>query len=164
MRNAVAVIAIVLIVCACAAQPLRTWPLPPGVSAVRVNGYDMAYVEKGTGAPVVLIHGAMNDFRYFSQTMDAFAARYQTIAVSLRHYYPEPWDGKGSTFSVKQHVADVAAFIRERKLGPVHLVGHSRGGTIALYVATLHPELVRSQVFAEGGARMPAFDASLGTD
>lgn len=163
MRYTIAVIAVVLLLTGCAQQSTRTWQLPSGVNAVRVNGYDMAYVEQGTGTPVVLIHGAMNDLRYFTQALDLIAVQHRAIAVSLRHYYPEPWDGKGSTFSMRQHVADVAAFIRERKLAPAHVVGHSRGGTVALYVATLHPGLVRSLVFAEGGANMPAFDASIAT-
>jgi pimeloyl-ACP methyl ester carboxylesterase len=137
--------------------------IPAGASAMRVNNCEMVYIEKGVDTAIVLVHGAMSDFRYFAETVDLLASRYRAITVSLRHYYPEPWDGNGSTYSVKQHVADIAAFIRARDLGPVHLVGHSRGGSVALYVATYHSDLVRSLVFAEGGANMPAFDASFGT-
>ena len=31
-----------------------------------VNGYDMAYTEQGAGAPLVLLHGAMCDLRYWA--------------------------------------------------------------------------------------------------
>jgi hypothetical protein len=31
--------------------------------------------------------------------------------VSLHHYWPEHWNGKGGTFIVQQHVDDIAAFI-----------------------------------------------------
>ena len=41
--------------------------------------------------------------------MEPFAAKYRTIAVSLRRYYPEPWRGDGE-FSLNQKVEDLAAF------------------------------------------------------
>lgn len=145
--------------------PIRASESPPGVKSIHVNGYDMFYLEQGTGQPVVLVHGAMSDFRYFSGLMNPLSAKYRVIAVSLRHYYPERWDGKGGRFSLGQHVADVAAFIELLKAGPVHLVGHSRGGSLALYVASAHGERVRTLTVAEGGMNMPAFaptDATTG--
>jgi esterase len=132
--------------------------LPPGVKSIQVNGYDMAYLEQGTGQPVVLVHGAMSDFRYFSGVMNTLSSKYTVIAVSLRHYYPERWDGKGGSFSLRQHLADVAAFIQMLKAGPVHLIGHSRGGSLSLYVASAHGERVRTLTVAEDGINMPAFD------
>lgn len=74
--------------------PIRAAELPSGVKTIYVNGYDMAYLEQGTGQPVVLVHGAMSDFRYFSGVMNPLSAKYRIIAVSLRHYYPEHWDGR----------------------------------------------------------------------
>jgi pimeloyl-ACP methyl ester carboxylesterase len=145
---------------ACQSTPAdvaRTWSLPPGVKFLRVNGYDMAYVERGAGVPVVLVHGSLSDYRYFAAQMEPFSARHRVISVSLRHYYPEHWDGNGSDFSYQQHAADVAAFIQALNAGPVHLIGHSRGGTVAMFVANAHPELVRSLVIAEGGRNVRAF-------
>lgn len=127
--------------------PLRT---------LRVNGYDMSYVEHGSGTPVIFVHGSGVDYRYFAAQMGPFAAKYRAIAVSLRRFYPEHWNGKGE-FSTTQHVADLTAFIEQLHAGPVHLVGHSRGGAVALYLARAHPELVRTLSLAEGGSNMPAF-------
>jgi pimeloyl-ACP methyl ester carboxylesterase len=39
--------------------------------------------------------------------------------------------------------------IKRLDLGPVHLVGHSYGALTALYMAYLHPELVRTLVLGE---------------
>ena len=151
----------VLLLMSCSQLPTRTWELPPGAKAINVNGYDMAYVERGSGEPLVLVHGSLSDFRFFAAAMEPLSSKYRVISVSLRHYYPEPWNGKGGNFSLKQHASDVAAFLRGLNAGPVHLVGHSRGGSLALYVATAHPELVRTLAVAEGGASMSAFDESV---
>ena len=68
----------------------RSWLLPEGVKTLAVNGYEMAYTERGSGPPVVLVHGAGWDFRYWDGQMEPFSAKHRAIAVSLRHYYPIP--------------------------------------------------------------------------
>jgi hypothetical protein len=45
-------------------QVPRSWQLPDGAKAASVNGYDLAYVEKGAGVPVVFVHGGGVDYRY----------------------------------------------------------------------------------------------------
>jgi pimeloyl-ACP methyl ester carboxylesterase len=118
---------------------------------LRVNGYGMAYVEQGAGTPLLLIHGALCDCRYWGPQMEAFGQHYRTIAVSLRHFWPAEWDGVGEDFTTEQHAEDVAAFIAALGAGPVHLVGHSRGGYVAFRLARRFPNWVRTLVLAEPG-------------
>jgi pimeloyl-ACP methyl ester carboxylesterase len=126
-------------------------------STLRVNDYDMAYVEAGQGEPVVLVHGSLCDFRYWTLQMPAFAAGFRTISVSLRHYYPERWNGEGDDFHIRQHMEDVVAFIDAMEIAPAHVVGHSRGGHIAFRIAQNYPDRVRKLVLSEpGGALEPA--------
>jgi pimeloyl-ACP methyl ester carboxylesterase len=120
------------------------WPIPEGLRTVAANGYPMAYQEAGTGTPVVLVHGSLSDYRLWRLQVPELAKTHRVFALSLRHYYPEKWDGRGDDFSVTQHAHDVAAFIRALQLGKVHLVGHSRGGAVVLNTARHHPELIRT--------------------
>ena len=148
--------AIAVLLAACVSITPRTWELPAGVKALSVNGYEMAYVERGAGEPVILVHGTVSDYRYFGGQMESFGERYRTIALSLRHSYPERWDGKADSLTMRQHVVDLAAFIRALDAGKVHLVGHSRGGQVALQTASRHPELLKSLVLLDP-APMAAF-------
>jgi len=163
--------------------PPPTWSIPEGIKTVEVNGYHMAYQEAGSGTAVVFVHGSLADYRTWDTQVPEFSKTYRTIAVSLRHYYPEKWNGVGDDFSVAQHASDVAALIKKLNLGKVHLIGNSRGGTIVLTVAILYPEIVRSLILeeanmeplmpdtaekqkrvAEGKARGESVRAALATD
>ena len=125
------------------------WPIPDGIKTVEVNGYDMAYQEAGSGIPLVLVHGMLADYRIWDGQVPAFSKSYRTIVVSLRHYYPEKWNGVGSDYSIAQHASDVAGLIKNLNLGQVHLLGHSRGGAVALSVARLYPEVIRTLILQD---------------
>jgi len=125
------------------------WPIPEGVKTIEVNGYDMAYQETGNGIPLVLLHMHPADYRTWDTQVPDFSNAYRIIAVSLRHYYPEKWNGVGDDFTVAQHASDVVDLIKRLNLGKVHLLGHSRGGPIALIVASLYPEVIRTLVLPE---------------
>lgn len=140
---------LVLVMTLSAGTTARSGELPPDIKTLRVDGYEMAYLERGTGAPVVLVHGTLSDYRTWSGQTDAFSERFRTIAVSLRRYYPDRWDGKGDYTSLGQHASDLATFIAALGAGPVHVVGHSRGGGVVLIMASSRPDLVRSVVLMD---------------
>lgn len=115
------------------------------------DGYPLAYQEAGVGEPLLLVHGSLADCRAWVHQMPVFAQACRTIAVSLRHCYPERWDGAAADFTVHRHAEDLAALVAGRGLGPVHIAGHSRGGAVALQFARSNPDLVRSMVLADPG-------------
>lgn len=90
--------------------------------------------------------------------MGRLSQQHRVIAVSLRHFFPEHWDGVGDDYKMAQHVADMVAFIEQIEPRPVDLMGNSRGGHIAFRVAQTRPDLLRRLVLAEPGG---ALDATL---
>jgi pimeloyl-ACP methyl ester carboxylesterase len=128
------------------------------MQSLRVNGTDMAYLEIGQGPPLVCVHGALGDFRTWSAALGPLSKKHRVIAVSLRHFFPEHWNGVGDTFSIAQHVADLIAFLEQLDVKPVDLMGHSRGGHISFRAAQRRPDLLRKLVLVEPGGDL---DASL---
>jgi len=126
------------------------------MQTLHVNGTDMAYLELGQGPPLVCVHGSLCDFRIWSAVLGPLTRHHRVIAVSLRHFFPEHWDGVSDTYSIAQHVADMIAFIEKLDTEPVDLMGHSRGGHISFRIAQQRPDLLRRLVLAEPGGELDA--------
>ena len=122
---------------------------PPAPQLVSANGTQVSYVSQGSGAPVVFVHGAVTDFRYWEPQRAAFAKQYPFISYSQRYHGTGAWPDEGTQYSSETHAADLAAFINALELGPVHLVGLSYGGTVAALLATKQPQLLRTLTLAE---------------
>jgi non-heme chloroperoxidase len=123
---------------------------PAGERSVALEtGVRLHYVERGSGVPVVFIHGGGRDYRYWDSQLDAFAERYRAVAYSRRYAPPNDNPEIVPDYSATVDAADLAALLRHLRLGPAHLVGASIGGVAALFLAVQHPELVRTLVLAE---------------
>jgi esterase len=135
------------------------------MQTLSVSGYDMAYLEIGTGRPLVCVHGTLGDFRTWSAVLGPLSKNHRVISVSLRHFFPEHWNGVGDDYLMVQHIADMIGFLEKLGNGPVDLMGHSRGGHIAFRTAQLRPDLLRRLVLAEPGGELDAtLDPTIAAD
>ena len=104
---------------------------------------DIAYLDTGTGDPVVLLHSGYVDHRLFGAQIPALAAEYRVIAVDIR--------GHGSTANATRPFRwadDLADLLRHLDAGPAVLAGVSMGGAVAGDTAMEYPELVRGIVLS----------------
>ena len=115
------------------------------------SGQRMPYVASGSGEPLVFVHGSLCDYRYWSGQAAVLAKNYRCVSVSLGHYWPGDGVQPLGAFSWKTHVEELAAFIAAMDAGPVHLVGHSRGGCVAFHLARDYPALVKTLTLADPG-------------
>lgn len=125
--------------------------------SVSANGMSFAYVERGSGSPVVLVHGSVSDYREWSSQITVLAQRYRVIAYSRRYHWPNLPPGKDADASTEKQADDLAEIIKALRIAPTYIVGHSFGGAVALRLALRNPELVRTLVLAE-----PAVSGVLG--
>jgi pimeloyl-ACP methyl ester carboxylesterase len=134
--------------CPCAPAQQVIEPSPKQLS---VNGTTIRYWEQGRGAAVVFVHGAISDHRYWEPQREAVAKNYRFIALDRRYFGTAPWPDRGGARSEATDVADLAAFIRELKSGPVFLVGISGGAGVSILTALQHPKVVRGLFVHEPG-------------
>jgi pimeloyl-ACP methyl ester carboxylesterase len=113
------------------------------VPTIEVRGVHLQYDQSGSsGDPTVLIHGSLVDSTSFSRIVPGLA-RGLTLLTYDRRGYGRSTPGPRSS-PVATDAADLAALLEATDFYPVHLVGHSYGGAVALRLANDRPELVRS--------------------
>lgn len=106
-----------------------------------IDGITLEYEVRGTGDPVVFIHGAFiaDSFRPLF-TEPGLAGRYRLIAYHRRGYglstrTPGPTN-------IARQAADCLGLMSKLGVGQAHVVGHSLGGAVALQLALDAPDAV----------------------
>ena len=114
------------------------------------------YLQAGTdtGAPVLLIHGSLCDYRYWRWQMPAFADTHRVLVPSLRGCWPDTQPHPQTQYAIRRHAADLAQLLQALDVpGGAHVVGHSRGAQVAVELALQAPHLCRSITLADPGFR-----------
>jgi pimeloyl-ACP methyl ester carboxylesterase len=135
----------------------------PAAGYAPVNGLNMYYEIRGSGEPVVLLHGAfMTITNNWNGWIEELAKTRKVIAIEMQ--------GHGRTADIDRDMTsdvladDVAALLDHLKIPQADLVGYSMGGTVAMQCAIRHPDKVRkvvvlSSTFRRDGVTKEGFDA-----
>lgn len=98
------------------------------------------YIKKGSGFPLLLLHGNGENGDYFVYQIDEFARYFTVYAVDTRGHGRSP---RGTApFTISQFADDLLEFMDEQKIEKAHILGFSDGGNIALTFALRRPERV----------------------
>ena len=112
---------------------------------VNVEGANLHFVIKGSGRPVVLIHGNPGSCQDWTRLYGPLSARYQTIAFDRPgHGHSDRPNHRDITVEVQANLL-CAALDQIRVERPI-LVGHSWGGALALAYALSYPRDVSGLV------------------
>ena len=109
-----------------------------------VNGIRLYYETRGSGRPLILLHGGLGSGEMFGPILPTLAANHQVIAVDLQ--------GHGRTADIDRPIDarlmadDIAALIEHLGLEKPDVMGYSLGGGVAFFAAVRHPDLVRRLV------------------
>jgi pimeloyl-ACP methyl ester carboxylesterase len=120
-----------------------------------VRGVELEYQVRGSGAPVVLLHGGLlADENTPLLNEPTLTDQYRVINYHRRGFAGSSHpDGKAQ---ISDQVADCIALLDQLGVEKAHVVGHSLGGTIAIQLALDAPERVHTLALMEP-AVMAAF-------
>lgn len=113
----------------------------------RVNGIDLEYDVRGQGEPILFISPVVADGFLPLLSEPALADGYQLIT-----YHKRGWAGSTHTpapVTVEDHAQDAAALLAHLDVGRAHVVGHSSGAAVAVQLALLQPQIVRTLALLE---------------
>ena len=127
------------------------------METISVNGIRLAYERRGTGSPLVLLHGYPLDHHLWDEVVPLLQDTFDMILPDLRGF------GESSTvdsfYAMEDFASDIAALLDHLEIQNAAIVGHSMGGYVALAFARLYPErvsglgLVSTQVLADAPDR-----------
>ena len=104
----------------------RAASVPALKEATLPSGVTLHYVEQGSGAPVIFVHGSLSDYSYWQGEVGPFAEKYHAIAYSRRYDYPNN-NPTVSKYSAVTDADDLADLIKTLQLGKANIIGHSYG-------------------------------------
>lgn len=123
-------------------------PLTPQ-SVMLPSGVTLNYVRAGRGPVVIMIHGAMGDYRSWGPQWDAFTAKYDCVSYSRRYSFPNPNPMEVRDHSALVEAVDLEQLMDALKIDEAILLGSSYGGFTALAAALRMPDRVRAIVAVE---------------
>ncbi|MGC2288891.1 MAG: alpha/beta hydrolase [Thermoplasmata archaeon] len=100
-------------------------------------------LEEGAGDPVLLLHGLGGDHTVWDYQIPTLAKSYRILAPDLRGHGQSP-PPEGARYTFGEFEGDIRKLLDDRKTGPVHLVGLSGGGLLALRLLVDDPSRVRT--------------------
>jgi 2-succinyl-6-hydroxy-2,4-cyclohexadiene-1-carboxylate synthase len=122
------------------------------MSAIVVDGLRWEVRVRGTGMPLLLLHGFTGRGTAWGAHATAFGRRFRVIVVDL------PGHGRSGTprdprrASVERSADDLATILDRLAASPAHVLGYSLGARVALRLAIAYPRSVRRLVLESPSA------------
>ncbi len=95
------------------------------------------YTDKGTGTPVVMLHGFLENHTMWRAIEDVLSQQYRVICIDLLGHGNT--DCMGYIHTMDAMALAVQAVLDTLDVTKVHLVGHSMGGYVGLAFAKAQP-------------------------
>lgn len=119
---------------------------PMETKYLRINGIDIAYIEKGEGSPLLFIHGNGESKRIFLPYFEAFQDIHCIAADSRGHgqsFFNE-------RYTVSDMADDMNALLEKLDLKNVTVVGYSDGANVAVSMAKKSQDRLGKLVLVSG--------------
>lgn len=120
----------------------------------------------GSGVPpLVLVHGYVGSQIDWAGVVDSLASRRRVVTFDHRGHGDSTNVGEASAYTFDALVGDLETVIDQLGPAPIHLLGHSMGGVVAMRYALRHPEALTSLILMDtagetmGGIPIEAIDA-----
>ena len=109
---------------------------------------ELHYYEKGSGEPLILLHGNGEDCSYFKNQIEYFQHNFHVMALDTRGHGKSP---RGTApFTIEQFSCDLYDFMTAHQISNAVILGFSDGANIAMKFAAKHPEMVKALILNGG--------------
>jgi pimeloyl-ACP methyl ester carboxylesterase len=121
------------------------------VPRTAVNGVELYVEERGSGTPILGIHGAGSSAVFWEDAAERLSELGRAITYDRRGSNRSERPARYETTTVQEHADDALALLRVLDAEPAILIGRSWGATIALDLALRAPTSVLGIALLESG-------------
>src|SRR5678816_129929 len=127
---------------------------------VNIDNIQIAYDDKGSGSPVVLIHGFPFNRSLWNEQIAALSESHRVITPDLRGFGES--DSSSGTATMGRMAEDIARLMDTLEIEKATLGGLSMGGYVVLAFYKQFPARVRGLVLADTRPQADTEDAKQG--
>ena len=115
---------------------------------VTLNGAAIEYEVRGSGEPLLFIHGAILADAFFPLLNEPTIANHYRVIYYHRRGFAVS-DRAPNPFMIHQQAADCRALLHHLDIARTHVAGHSYGAITALQLALDSPDAMQSLALLE---------------
>lgn len=109
---------------------------------IATNGIELDYLERGEGAPLLMLHGFPDHAASWRPLAERLGPGIRQLAPDQRGYRGSSRPGAMQDYTIDTLVRDLLGLIDALELERVHLCGHDWGGVLAFELAERFPERI----------------------
>lgn len=107
--------------------------------------YDV-FGEEHLGCPIIILHGFFASSRNWRLIAKKLAIHWRVYVLDMRNHGQSP---HALNMDYPSMAADLILFMQTQQILEAHIVGHSMGGKVAMYLALTAPERINSLVIVD---------------
>src|SRR3954467_2868515 len=137
------------------------------MKTAKISTGELAYIDRGTGQPVLLVHGFPLDHTMWDAQIEALGRQARVIAPDLRGFGQSPLGSVDPTHGItmERYADDLAEFLDKLNFGPdqpILFIGLSMGGYIAWQFVRKYASRLRALALLDTRALADTDDARAG--
>jgi pimeloyl-ACP methyl ester carboxylesterase len=123
-------------------------------------GVELSYEERGSGAPLLLVHGIADGAAGWREVSEALSGEARVIAYDRRGYGGSQAPAPYERTTVEEQAEDAVKLLRGLDAAPALVCGRDLGAVVALDLVRRYPELVRAVALVDPALYQLAPDAT----
>jgi pimeloyl-ACP methyl ester carboxylesterase len=127
--------------------------LKPSTYTILIENTLVMYQRVGSGFPVVMIHGLSGSTRWWIHNIQSLSQHYCVYLIDLPGF--GSMRSRYTHLSLEQTGPWIVQVMEALHLQQAHLIGHSMGGLLCLWIAAHHPEVVARLVLVSPAVFLP---------
>lgn len=137
------------------------------INYIYIDNIRINYIKKGTGDPILLVHGFINSILMFEKLINILSKHYTVFALDLIGFGFS--DKHLNLTYTRKNMAELATkFMSSQGFNKFIVLGHSMGGEVTLNMAYYHPENISKLILIDSTGyknilKLPSFIKNFNT-